>query len=83
MKIQKYIMLFLLLEINFLYAFEVNTHQDLTRCVITTECNNNGGTKNLDTFVANTNLSGYRNHDQELFSLVCNIHIGATNERNI
>jgi len=23
------------------YGFEVNTHQALTRCAITTECNNN------------------------------------------
>ena len=35
---------------NFLNAFEVNTHQALTRCAITSSCGN-GYTQNLYSFV--------------------------------
>ncbi|MBU1668725.1 hypothetical protein KKC13_09925 [bacterium] len=61
------ILLIILCGIGYLHAFEVNTHQALTRCAITNDCNDNGGTKNLDDFVENTNLSGYKDYDQELF----------------
>lgn len=64
---KKWIFLINLIGISSLYGFEVNTHQALTRCAITTECNNNGGTANLDTFVKNTELSKYNNYDRELF----------------
>lgn len=37
-------------------AFEVNTHQAMTRCAITNECNK-GGSANLDTFAENALLN--------------------------
>jgi len=41
---------FLFLNLMTLNAFEVNTHQALTRCAITNSCGN-GYTKNLENFV--------------------------------
>ena len=41
MRIKRYILLMILCGIGNLYGFEVNTHQALTRCAITTECNKN------------------------------------------
>ncbi|HHH53231.1 MAG TPA: hypothetical protein ENK91_06200 [Bacteroidetes bacterium] len=65
---KKWILLLINLSgISSLYGFEVNTHQALTRCAITDDCNQNGGTKNLDTFITNTNLSGYTKYDRKLF----------------
>jgi len=49
------------------YGFEVNTHQALTRCAITKECNKNGGTKNLDAFVKNAELPKYNDYDELIF----------------
>jgi hypothetical protein len=54
-------------SIGFLYGFEVNTHQALTRCAITTECNKNGGTPNLDAFAMNTELNISNDYNQQLF----------------
>lgn len=54
--------------IGYLHGFEVNTHQALTRCAITDDCNDNGGTGNLDDFIKNTNLSGYKDYDKQLFT---------------
>ncbi|HHD75657.1 MAG TPA: hypothetical protein ENK95_02385 [Campylobacterales bacterium] len=64
---KKKILVIVLCSLEYLYGFEVNTHQALTRCAITTECNNNGGTQNLDTFVKNTNLSKNINYHEQLF----------------
>ena len=33
-----------------LLAFEVNTHQAITRCALTQECSNQGGVSNLENF---------------------------------
>ena len=51
---------------NFLNAFEVNTHQALTRCAITNNCNN-GRAENLINFIVHAKLSGidYSNEDYE------------------
>ncbi|MBU1668727.1 hypothetical protein KKC13_09935 [bacterium] len=60
----------LLFGLECIYGFEVNTHQALTRCAITPECNQNGGTKNLDDFYSFPTSS-------------LGMHIGATDEKNI
>jgi len=39
-----------------LLAFEVNTHQAITRCAVTKECSNSGGISNLENFVKHTEL---------------------------
>ena len=40
-----------------LFAFEVNTHQAITRCAVTKECSNSGGISNLENFVKHTELN--------------------------
>ena len=53
---------------TYLYSFEVNTHQAITRCALTQECSSQGGVSNLENFVRhvelNTTLAIY---DDELF----------------
>ena len=38
-------------------AFEVNTHQAITRCALTQECSQSGGVSNLENFVKHTELN--------------------------
>jgi len=47
---------FILTTIGIL-AFEVNTHQAITRCALTQECSQRGGVSNLENFVKHTELN--------------------------
>ena len=53
---KKNIIGFVILGTLNIYGFEVNTHQALTRCAITNECNQ-GGSKNLEAFMSHTKIS--------------------------
>ena len=50
---------------NFLNAFEVNTHQALTRCAITSSCGN-GTSKNLYVFIKHGDIKG-QSYGNEIF----------------
>ncbi len=63
---KKQIQILILLGTINLYGFEVNTHQALTRCAITTECNQEGS-KNLDTFVSNAGISKGNIYEKQFF----------------
>ena len=51
------------------FAYEVNTHQAITRCVISDECSNTGQARseNLYKFVTEDALLKYVNYENELF----------------
>jgi len=54
-------------------AFEVNTHQAITRCALTQECSQNGGVSNLENFVKHTELNStdeiYKNENYTKYNL--------------
>ena len=58
------IKLLILLSITNMYGFEVNTHQALTRCAITTNCGTEG-TENLKKFVEQANINTNSNYYQK------------------
>ena len=49
-----------------IYAFEVNTHQAITRCALTQECSQNGGISNLENFIQHSELKD-QNYIQEKY----------------
>ncbi len=49
-----------------IYAFEVNTHQAITRCALTQECSNQGGVSNLENFIQHSELKD-QNYIQEKY----------------
>jgi len=66
---KKYIQLQILLGISLLFGFEVNTHQAITRCAVipnSPKCETDGS-KNLDEFINNSNISTENIYDQEIF----------------
>jgi len=56
MKYNRIILGMVVFGISSISAFEVNTHQAITRCAITTECNQNGAV-NLHKFAEDTFLN--------------------------
>jgi len=53
----KRIIIQLILSTISILAFEVNTHQAITRCALITECSQSGGISNLENFVKHTELN--------------------------
>jgi len=47
----------ILVGISYLYGFEINTHQAITRCALTQECSSQGGVSNLENFVKHVELN--------------------------
>jgi len=68
-KMKNIISIVILAGISYLYGFEVNTHQAITRCALTTECSQSGGISNLENFVKHTELKeeDYSNEDYEKY----------------
>ena len=73
----------LLLSTLSVFAFEVNTHQAITRCVLTTECSQNGGVSNLENFAKHTELNStdliYKN---EIFDRYGSRYVDYVAEKN-
>ena len=64
---KKIVIQFILTTIGIL-AFEVNTHQAITRCALTQECSQNGGVSNLENFVKHTELNSTESiYQNEIF----------------
>jgi len=63
---KKYIKTIILFSITSLFGFEVNTHQALTRCAISNECNQHG-VKNLENFIKHAEISTDEIYNNELF----------------
>ena len=73
----------LLLSTLSVFAFEVNTHQAITRCALTQECSNTGGVSNLENFAKHTELNSvdpiYKN---EIFDRYGSRYVDYVAEKN-
>ena len=69
----------LILTTMSIFAFEVNTHQAITRCALTQKCSNSGGVSNLENFVKyvelNTTEPIYKNEIFQKYSNTYNEYV--------